>query len=560
MTSFRRLAEVCERIEGISSSLAMTDEVASFLTELDEDELGVCPLMLMGRVFPEWMSLELGVGKSLLYSALSSASGLSSTQLDEVLREVGDVGITAERALASRAQHTLLSSLGMEESLSVLEVYDTLKKVAHATGKGSQSQKVRYLAYLFSSCTALEARYLARLVMGEMRIGVGEGIMRDAIALAFDVSSELVERAYMFTTDLGEVAMIAKRDGDEGLKGVSIQLFRPVKVMLAQITPSISAAMGEMGEAAVEWKYDGARVQIHKHGKQIRLFSRRLEEVTKPLGDVVRALEQHIRAETCVLDGEVVAYDPSGRPRAFQYILRRFRRKYRIEKKSMEIPLHVFLFDCLVLDDALLIDEPLTERRRALERAVEEGDIVSIAQQVITSSENDASAVYTSALDAGHEGIMLKKPTSPYTPGRRGKHWLKVKPLMETLDLVVVGATWGEGKRAHFLSSYTLACMDAETGELLEVGRVATGTTEEQLAEITEMLKPLIIVQEGTYVRLEPEKVFEVAYEEIQKSPNYPSGFALRFPRFVRVREDKSPSEADTLQRIAELYARYSSG
>ncbi|MHC1597389.1 MAG: ATP-dependent DNA ligase, partial [Methermicoccaceae archaeon] len=192
MTSFRRLAEVCERIEGISSSLAMTDEVASFLTELDEDELGVCPLMLMGRVFPEWMSLELGVGKSLLYSALSSASGLSSTQLDEVLREVGDVGITAEMALASRAQHTLLSSLGMEESLSVLEVYDTLKKVAHATGKGSQSQKVRYLAYLFSSCTALEARYLARLVMGEMRIGVGEGIMRDAIALAFDVSSELV--------------------------------------------------------------------------------------------------------------------------------------------------------------------------------------------------------------------------------------------------------------------------------------------------------------------------------------------------------------------------------
>jgi len=557
MITFYEFASVCERIEGISSSLAMRDELASFLKEMSGEELKVCPLLLMGRVFPEWINVELGVGKSLLYSALSSASGWSTGQLDEVLREKGDVGRMAEEALKSRAQHTLLTALDIAVGLSVLDVYHTLGKVARAEGKGSQSQKVRSLAYLFSSCTPLEARYLARLVMGEMRIGVGEGIIRNAVALAFGVSAEQVERAYMFTSDIGEVALVAREKGSEGLEEVGIELFRPIKVMLAQITPGISTALKELGEAVVEWKYDGARVQIHKKGGVIRIFSRRLEEVTAPLKDVVDALKQCIKADEVVLDGEVVAYDSAGRPRAFQHILRRFRRKHRIKEKSAEVPLHIFLFDCLLLNGRMLMDEPLTERRGALEELVEERGVVSVAEQMTTLKESDAREVYQKALDAGHEGIMLKNPSSPYTLGRRGKQWLKVKPLMETLDLVVVGANWGEGKRAHTLSSYYLACVDEDTGELLELGKVATGTTEEELAEITHTLKPLIIFQEGTYVKLEPEKVFEVAYEEVQKSPNYPSGYALRFPRFVRMREDKSPSEADTLQRVESLHARY---
>jgi len=557
MTSFHQFATVCERIENISSSLAITQEVATFLRTLDEGELAVCPLLLMGTVFAEWKGLELGVGKSLLYTALSTASGWSPHKLDELLREIGDIGRMAEEALKNRTQRTLLSTFGSEGALSVLEVYDVLERIARAEGKGSQGQKVRHLEYLFSSCSPLEARYLARLVMGEMRIGVGEGIVRDAIAQAFDVSSEDVERAYMFTGDLGEVAVLAMKGGGEGLKNVKIRLFRPIRVMLAQIAPSISAAFEEMKEAAVEWKYDGARVQVHKKDGEIRIFSRRLEEVTRPLREVADALQSCIDAKEAVLDGEAVAYDPSGRPRAFQYVLRRFRRKYEIEKKSEEIPIHLFLFDCLHVDGRLLIDEPLTERRRMLEGIVRDSEVVSVAKQVLTSDDEEASTVYHEALDAGHEGIMLKKPSSPYIPGRRGKHWLKVKPLMETLDLVVVGADWGEGKRAHFLSSYYLACIEDDTGRLLEVGKVATGTTEEQLSEITEMLKPLIISEEGTYVKLEPVKVFEVAYEEIQRSPNYPSGYALRFPRFVRVREDKSPEEADTLSRIEELYARF---
>jgi len=557
MTTFHEFATVCERIESISSSLAITQEVATFLRALEESELAVCPLLLMGTVFAEWRGLELGVGKSLLYAALSSASGWSARQLDELLREMGDVGRMAEEALRRRAQRTLLSAFGDDGGLSVLEVYDILERIARAEGRGSQGQKVQHLEYLFSSCSPLEARYLARLVLGEMRIGVGEGIVRDAIVQAFGVSSEEVERAYMFTGDLGEVAVLAMRKGSEGLREVRIRLFRPIRVMLAQIAPGISAALEEMGEAAVEWKYDGARVQVHIQGSEIRIFSRRLEEVTHPLRDVAEALLGCIDAREAVLDGEAVAYDPSGRPRAFQYVLQRFRRKYGIEKKREEIPIHLFLFDCLHVDGKPLIDESLRERRRTLEQIVRESGVVSVAKQVITSDEEEASAVYHEALDAGHEGIILKKLSSPYIPGRRGKHWLKVKPLMETLDLVVVGADWGEGKRAHFLSSYYLACIEDDTGRLLEVGKVATGTTEEQLAEITEMLKPLIISQEGTYVRLEPVKVFEVAYEEIQRSPNYPSGYALRFPRFVRVREDKSPEEADTLSRIEELYARF---
>ena len=282
----------------------------------------------------------------------------------------------------------------------------------------------------------------------------------------------------------------------------------------------------------------------------MRIFSRRLENVTASLPEIVKAARQ-ISANSAILDGEAVAIDKDGRPMAFQEILKRFRRKYNVQTLAAKIPLHLFLFDLIYLDEKSLVDLPLKERRALLEQIVSPDQL---ADQVLSSSVEDAERIYKQALDAGHEGLILKNPFSVYAPGKRGKNWLKIKPVMETLDLVVIGAKWGEGRRASFLGSYRLACRDLATDKLLDVGWVATGLTDDALAELTEMFLELKIIEKGMEVEIKPAVIFEVAYEEIQRSPNYSSGFALRFPRIVAVRDDKSLDESDTLERVTSLY------
>ncbi|MDD4650968.1 MAG: ATP-dependent DNA ligase, partial [Methanothrix sp.] len=280
------------------------------------------------------------------------------------------------------------------------------------------------------------------------------------------------------------------------------------------------------------------------------IFSRRLENVTASLPEIVRAARK-IRAQRAILDGEAVAIGKDGRPMAFQDILKRFRRKYNVEKLAELIPLRLFLFDLIYLDGKSVTALPLSERRGLLEK-IAEREI--LADQVVSGSAEKAEEIYRQALAAGHEGIILKNPASVYAPGKRGKNWLKIKPIMETLDLVVIGAKWGEGRRASLLGSYQLGCQDTATGKLLDMGFVATGFTDESLAELTEMFRELIIMEKGMDVEIKPAVIFEVAYEEIQKSPNYSSGYALRFPRMVAVRYDKSLEEADSLERVISLY------
>jgi DNA ligase-1 len=291
-------------------------------------------------------------------------------------------------------------------------------------------------------------------------------------------------------------------------------------------------------------------VQIHKDGKRVRIFSRRLEDVTRSLPEIVR-LAQEVRADKAILDGEVVAIGKDSRPLAFQEILKRFRRKYNVEKQAKETPLHLFLFDLIYLDGQSSVDLPLTRRRELLEGIA---DPSILADQVISDSVQRAEEIYHQALEKGHEGLILKNSMSVYAPGKRGKNWLKIKPVMETLDLAVIGAKWGEGRRASFLGSYRLACLDEATSKLQDIGWVATGLTDEALAELTELFRELILVQNGMEVELKPAVIFEVAYEEIQKSQSYSSGYALRFPRLVRVRDDKSLEEADSLERVESLY------
>ena len=539
-------AELCQRVEGVSGSLEKVDLVAAFLKNLDDDELAVASGFIMGDLFSPSMDLVMGVGPSILYEAMARACGCSTERISDMLRATGDPGLVASAAVDKKKPIGFAAFI-KDEPLSIKEVYQRLVAVARASGKGSQDAKVKNLQYLFSQATPLEAQYIARLAIEDMRIGIGEGGVRDAIAQAFSQDASKVERAYNLTNDIGLVAVNARKGT---LADLNVLINHPIKMMLAQVGEGISATMQELGSAAIEWKYDGARVQIHKDGKRVRIFSRRLEDVTRSLPEIVR-LAQEVRADKAILDGEVVAIGKDSRPLAFQEILKRFRRKYNVEKQAKETPLHLFLFDLIYLDGQSTVDLPLTRRRELLEGIA---DPSILADQVISDSVQKAEEIYHQALEKGHEGLILKNSMSVYAPGKRGKNWLKIKPVMETLDLAVIGAKWGEGRRASFLGSYRLACLDEATSKLLDIGWVATGLTDEALAELTELFRELILVQNGMEVELKPAVIFEVAYEEIQKSQSYSSGYALRFPRLVRVRDDKSLEEADSLERVESLY------
>ena len=539
-------AELCQRVEGVSGSLEKVVLVAAFLKNLDDDELAVASGFIMGDLFSPSLDLVMGVGPSILYEAMARACGCSTERISDMLRATGDPGLVASAAVDKKKPIGFAAFI-KDEPLSIKEVYQRLVAVARASGKGSQDAKVKNLQYLFSQATPLEAQYIARLAIEDMRIGIGEGGVRDAIAQAFSQDASEVERAYNLTNDIGLVAVNARKGT---LADLNVLINHPIKMMLAQVGEGISASMQELGSAAIEWKYDGARVQIHKDGKRVRIFSRRLEDVTRSLPEIVR-LAQEVRADKAILDGEVVAIGKDSRPLAFQEILKRFRRKYNVEKQAKETPLHLFLFDLIYLDGQSTVDLPLTRRRELLEGIA---DPSILADQVISDSVQKAEEIYHQALEKGHEGLILKNSMSVYAPGKRGKNWLKIKPVMETLDLAVIGAKWGEGRRASFLGSYRLACLDEATSKLLDIGWVATGLTDEALAELTELFRELILVQNGMEVELKPAVIFEVAYEEIQKSQSYSSGYALRFPRLVRVRDDKSLEEADSLERVESLY------
>ncbi|MDO9516924.1 MAG: ATP-dependent DNA ligase [Methanosarcinaceae archaeon] len=557
MTGFKEFAQACRTIEDIPGSLDMTEKVAQLLQDVNCDELPVVTHFIMGEVFPAWSTEDLGIGTSLLYAALSKAAGISLKDIESLIRDTGDIGKTATKALSgkSKGQATFSSFLNDSQELSILEVFERFKNISKVSGKGSQTTKIKNLQYLFNSSSPDEAGYIARLAIEDLRIGVGEGIVRDAIAKAFDVPTSDVERAFMLTNDMGLVAVAARRGGVDEVTKLNLELKRPIKMMLAQVTPTIEDAINEMEIAAIEWKFDGARVQIHKDGDNITLFSRRLEDVTHSLPDIVSAVREHVTADSAILDGEAFAVDEAGRPRAFQEILKRFRRKYDVETTAREIPLTLRLFDLVYLNGENLLDKPLTERRAALVGCVKNSGPIKVDSQILTSDVEEVNRIYNEALEAGHEGIMIKNPQSSYSPGKRGKNWLKKKPLMETLDLVVIGAEWGYGRRTNFMGSFNLACHDPDTGRFLSMGKVGTGINDEQLAELTETFSNLIVIESGMEIELKPEVVFEIAFEEIQKSTNYESGFALRFPRLVNVRDDKSPDEADTLQRIESIYS-----
>ncbi|WP_224336038.1 ATP-dependent DNA ligase LigA [Haloprofundus halobius] len=559
---FAAFADRMEAIEAESADLEIVSLLAETFREA-ESELPVVVRFVQGRVFPAWRSATLDVGPNLCYEAIARAAdpNVDAADVEAKLAEVGEIGaVAASYEFGSQRGLAAFGSDGTA-ALTVTEVDETLRILAAAEGSGSRDRKLDTLFGLFNRTSQREARYLARIVLSEMRIGVGEGAVRDAISEAFEVPTEAVERALQVSNDYGHVAEIA-RDGVGGLDAMGLEVGRPVQAMLAQ-AGTVTDALDEWETAAVETKYDGARVQIHRDSDGVSVFSRNMEDVTDALPEIVEFVERSVAAPA-ILDGEVVAVDDEGEPLPFQEVLRRFRRKHDVARMREEVTLCLHAFDCLHADGDDLLEEPLVDRHARLADLVDDADEVdeldgpteSAVSTLLRSDDADEIAAFEAdALDAGHEGIMLKDPESTYSPGRRGKHWLKRKPDVETLDLVVTGAEWGEGRRAQFLGTFLLSARveGGGDGRFRTIGKVATGITDEKLAELTDRLEPEILSQEGREVDLRPSTVFEVGYEEIQTSPTYSSGYALRFPRFLSVREDKTPESADSLSRVERL-------
>jgi DNA ligase-1 len=438
-------------------------------------------------------------------------------------------------------------------SLALADVDTALDRYAQLNGKGSQAARAQLLGELMARATGPEQLFLQKLLVGELRQGALEGLMSDAIAEAAAVPSASVRRAVMFTGDLGEVAKVALIEREAGLARFRLQLMQPLKPMLAQPAADLAEALGELGEAALEYKLDGARVQVHRDGDAVRVFSREGNDVTAAAPELVRAALA-LPARSLVLDGEAIALRPDGSPLPFQQTMRRFGRKLNVEELKDSLPLSCVFFDLLHLDGGDLVDQPLSERARTLEGLLPRELRV---ERLVTADVEAADAFYDQALQRGHEGLLAKSLIAPYEAGRRGSGWRKLKPA-HTFDLVVLAAEWGSGRRQGWLSNLHLGARDPKTGGFVMLGKTFKGMTDAMLQWQTEWLLAHELSRDAFTVHVKPELVVEIAFDGVQVSPHYPGGVALRFARVKRYREDKSAAEADLIDAVLKLLPQQS--
>jgi DNA ligase-1 len=435
-------------------------------------------------------------------------------------------------------------------TLELLEVHETITRLRSISGTGSQAARRQAIAALFERATEPEQRLLVGLFLGELRQGALEGVMADAVAQAAGVPASEVRRAAMLAGDLATVAAAALRDGVEGLRAFHLTPLRPITPMLAQTAEGVASALARVGSASVEWKLDGARIQAHRVGDEIRVFTRNLADISDRVPEIVAALAA-VDLSAIVLDGEAIALREDGRPHPFQVTMSRFGTRAKVEDLRRTTPLSAYFFDCLHLDGEDLLDRPARNRLATLDARLPPELVVP---RVETDDGDVAQAFLDDALARGHEGVMVKSLDAPYEAGRRGAGWLKVKPS-HTLDLVVLAAEWGHGRRQGKLSNLHLGARDPSGGSFVMLGKSFKGLTDEMLAWQTERLLELEVRREGHVVFVRPELVVEVAFDGVQSSPRYPGGVALRFARVKGYRPDKSPAEADTIETVRAIHA-----
>ena len=550
VASFQQFAEVCQALSQTQSRLQMAELAGDFLASLSIEEAEPAARFMIGRALPVGDEAKLNISGRAVWRVAAAITD-AVERGEDIFASAVDFGDAVEIVMRLRAEEP-------PPTLTISEVESNLREIATVEGRQSRKRKLDLLHDLLLRATSLEARYLAKILIREMRHGMSEGVMLEAIAHATGTPVAEVRRVNMMQGDPGRVlrVLLGGAAAPVAVSSAAQPLaIRPLKPMLAQPAATVADAFAMLGPGiALEHKVDGARVQIHGAGGAFRIFSRRLNEITPSLPEIVELMAAGLGDHSFIFDGEVVAVDAQGNALAFQELMRRFRRIREVPRLREESPVRLFLFDILGLDRELLIDRPYQERFAILEEIARNGGL-ELVGRCLPADLSEGEQFYSSARAAGHEGIMAKRLDSPYSPGIRGRGWLKIKGA-RTLDLVIVAADWGYGRRHGWLSNYHLAARGPAAGEFSEVGKTFKGLTDEQFREMTERLLGLKTGAHGGTVTVRPEVVVEVAYSDVQRSPQYACGMALRFARIIRIRDDKSPEAADTIEQVNTEFAR----
>ncbi len=552
---YSEFVEVYEELSKKPGRLEKISILSEFLKKIAKIGKSKWVYLLKGKVLADYKAGEFGISTRLTLKAIAHSYGADVGEVSRRFNKMGDLGGLAEEFASKKKQSRLFSP-----RLSADKVFDNLLKVMEIVGKGAVEKKIFIISELLGSASGKEAKYIVRTLMGDLKVGVADSTIRDAIAEAFfpenkKEMSEIIGTAYGSANDFAVVLEEASR-GEKGLSKIGVIPGRAMNVMLAVKADSIEEGFEICGKpAAIEQKYDGFRMVISKSGNEIKLFTRRLEDVTKQFPDVVSAVREYVSGESFVLDSEVVGFDgKTGKYRAFQEISQRIKRKYGIDEIIKKLPVEVNVFDVVYYNGKNLIDLPFKERREIVERIVKEKKrVIRSAVQIISGNIKEVEKFYEDALKIGEEGIMIKNLNAKYKQGRKVGYMAKIKPDVKDLDLVIVGAEHGTGKRGGWLTSYYVACKSGD--EFLKVGKVSSGLKEKEeegtsYNEMTKMLKPLIIKEENNILSIKPKIVVSVTYQNIQKSPSYSSGYALRFPRITHYRPDRRIDDIATLKDI----------
>lgn len=572
------IADAYEKIEATTKRLEMTDLLVDLLKNTPKEIIDKVVYLTQGKIYPDFVDLEIGVAEKLAIKALARASGRRESEIEDDLKKSGDIGESAQKFITNKKQVTFFHT-----PLTVIKVYETLDKMAKTSGSGAVDLKTALLAGLLSDATPKEAKYIIRTVTGNLRLGIADMTVLDALAIAYGGGKEAresIERAYNISSDLGRVAKIVAEKGLEGIEKFQVLVFEPIRPMLAERLSSPEEILEKLGGKCIaEYKYDGERVQIHKKENDVTLFSRRLENISDQYPDAIELVKSHVKAKDAIAEAECVAIDlETGEMRPFQELMHR-RRKYEIKKAMEQYPISLFMFDALYIDGKDLTLEPYPVRRKAMEKAITASDRVRTAKHIITNKVEELEKFFEEAIADGCEGLVCKSVAkdSIYQAGARGWLWIKYKrdyksEMTDTVDLVVVGALYGRGKRAGTYGALLLAAYNPEGDTFETVTKCGTGFTDENLANLPKMMRKHVIPHKHSRVRsmleadiwFEPSVVLEILGAEITLSPIHTcamdsirkgSGLAIRFPRFTgNYRPDKAAEDATTSAEVVEMY------
>lgn len=554
--NFSHFVKLCEEIRITKSKNMKVRLLSRYLSSLNDESLSIAVLFLSNRIFPLGSKFVINAGFGTIMQALSEISFLDKDQIQQSYMQYGDMGALSEYAVSKK--HT--ASLIQQQPLTLPMIHDRFKGMADSIGSDSSKVKKSILKGLFLDCSPLEAKYLTKVINGEMRIGLTEGLVEVAVSAAFNVELKKVREAMLVSGDISQVALLAK---SRLLHIAIIKPLQPLSYMLADVMFTAEEIINYFQKPLIcEYKYDGIRAQMHKSGQQVKLFSRNMTNITNAFPELVQAaidskLSSSMENIDFILDGEIMGLR-NGKPLHFQELQKRLRRKNVTGQILTAVPIVYVVFDITYINQEQTIKNPLRQRKEILSSILFREPIINAKQNVVNTAQK-IIAVFQKSRDDGYEGLVLKDPESQYHPGKRGRYWIKLKQELDTIDAVIVIAEYGQGKRAGVLSDYTFAVRDEnDNNQLKIIGKAYSGLTDKEISMITEKLKSIMIKDDGYKIAVKSELILEISFDSIQKSDRHDSGFALRFPRIKNIRSDKNITDIDTLQKVRHIYENQS--